>query len=97
MTEHDDQRVLLDPTAETDPVTRQRLAPPSDPATARIGLLSIAKERSDEFLDRVEAQLTGRRLDVRRFRKPTHTKPAPDAVLQDLVEQCDLVVEALAD
>lgn len=76
---------------------RRRFDPPPDLGRARIGLLSIAKERSDEFLDRVDQRLRGRGLDVARYRKPTHTKPAPETVLQDLVEHCDVVIEALAD
>lgn len=95
MTINDD--VVLDPTAESSPLQRQRVRPPADLTGARIGLLSIAKERSDEFLDRVAQRLQLDGLDVRRFRKPTHTKPAPEEVLQDLLERCDVVVEALAD
>ena len=66
-------------------------------AGATIGLLSISKERSAEFLDTLEARLAARGLEVLRFAKPTHTKPAPESVLADIVERCDVVVEALAD
>lgn len=76
---------------------RERRAPPQDLAKATIGLLSISKERSDEFLDALEKLLAARDLKVLRFAKPTHTKPAPERVLQDVVERCDVVVEALAD
>lgn len=62
-----------------------------------VGLLSIAKERSDEFLDRAEQRLRDGGFRTQRFRKPTHTRPAPEQVLQDVVAGCDLVVEALAD
>ena len=89
--------LMRDPTGEASPVQRERTPPPADLAGATIGLLSIAKERSDEFLDRMAALLTDRGLTVLRFRKPTHTKPAPEAVLQDIVERCDVVVEGLAD
>ena len=89
--------LMRDPTGEASPVQRERLKPTADLATASIGLLSISKERSDEFLDRMEALLTGRGLKVLRFKKPTHTKPAPEAVLADIVERCDVVVEGLAD
>lgn len=89
--------VMRDPTAETAAVQRERLAPPADLSKATIGLLCISKERSEEFLDHVAQRLAGRGLKVLRFAKPTHTKPAPEAVIQDIVERCDVVVEALAD
>lgn len=92
-----EQYLMRDPTAETAEVQRERLAPPADLSGATIGLLCISKERSEEFLDYVESRLAGRGLKVLRFAKPTHTKPAPESVIQDIVERCDVVVEALAD
>jgi len=89
--------LMRDPTGESAAVQRERLKPPADLAKATIGLLSISKERSDEFLDRMAALLTARGLNVLRFKKPTHTKPAPEAVIQDIVERCTVVVEGLAD
>ena len=88
---------MRDPTAELSPVTRSRLDPPKNLDGATIGLLSISKERSDEFLDTVAARLTEQGHKVIRFKKPTHTKPAPEAILQDIVSQCTVVVEGLAD
>lgn len=92
-----DEYSMRDPTAETAAAMRERVPPPADLAKATIGLLSIAKERSSEFLDTLEARLAARGLEVLRFAKPTHTKPAPESVLADIVERCDVVVEALAD
>ena len=88
---------MRDPTAETAAAMRERVAPPEDLSKATIGLMSISKERSDEFLDALEARLAGRGLEVLRFAKPTHTKPAPENVLADIVERCDVAVVALAD
>ena len=88
---------MRDPTAETEPVMRQPVVPPTSLDGLTIGLLSIGKERSVEFLDTVEQRLAARGLNVLRFAKPTHTKPAPRGVIQDLVERCDIVVEGLAD
>ncbi|MSO76581.1 MAG: hypothetical protein EXQ87_06675 [Alphaproteobacteria bacterium] len=88
---------MRDPTAELAPGMRPRLAPPERLEGATIGLLSISKERSHEFLDQVERRLNERGLNVLRFQKPTHTKPAPEDVLQRLIERCDIVVEGLAD
>jgi hypothetical protein len=89
--------LMRDPTGEAAPVMRERQKPPPDLKAATIGLLSISKERSDEFLDSMERLLKDRGLNVLRFKKPTHTKPAPEAVIADIVERCDVVVEGLAD
>ena len=88
---------MRDPTAETEPVERDRTPPKTELANATIGLLSISKERSAEFLDSVENLLSAQGHKVLRFEKPTHTKPAPEEMLQDIVERCDVVVEGLAD
>lgn len=88
---------MRDPTAELSPVMRERIAPPASLAGKTVGLLSISKERSDEFLDSVATALAARGISVERFRKPTHTKPAPESVIEALVERCDVVVEGLAD
>jgi hypothetical protein len=88
---------MLDPTAERSPIVRARLAPPESLDGATIGVFSISKERSDEFLDRVAARLGERGHKVLRFRKPTYTKPSPEPILQDIVAHCDVVVEGLAD
>ena len=89
--------IMRDPTAETSPVMRERRPPPDHLKGRTVGLLSISKERSDEFLDTVAKELSARGITVERFKKPTHTKPAPEQVLQDIVERCDVVVEGLAD
>ena len=88
---------MLDPTAELSPERRARRAPPARLEDATIGLLSISKERSNEFLDTVERLLAARGLGVARFAKPTHTKPAPEPIVQAIVERCDVVVVGLAD
>ena len=88
---------MLDPTAELSPVLRARTPPPDDLAKATIGLFSISKERSAEFLDTLEKSLVARGHTVRRYEKPTHTKPAPEALIQDIAAHCDVVVEGLAD
>lgn len=92
-----DVEPMLDPTAEASPTMRERIAPPADLEGKTIALLSIGKERSAEFLDYLADELTNRGHSVRRVAKPTHTKRAPEDVLQDIVEHCDVVVEALAD
>lgn len=88
---------MRDPTGELSPLMRERVAPPGDLTQATIGLLSISKERSSEFLDTVAARLQARGLTVRRYEKPTYTKPAPLPLIQDIAEQCQVVVIGLAD
>ena len=88
---------MLDPTAELAAERRARRAPPASLDGATVGLMSISKERSREFLDTMERLLTGRGLKVERFEKPTHTKPAPEAVVQAIIERCAVVVVGLAD
>lgn len=88
---------MLDPTAQLSPQRRTRRAPPARLEDVTIGLLSISKERSNEFLDTLERLLTQREFSVARFTKATHTKPAPEAVVQAIVERCGVVVVGLAD
>jgi hypothetical protein len=90
-------RVLLDPTAEHAPTTRERTQRPEKLEGTTIGLLDISKARGDVFLDRIEQRLTERGLRVERFAKPTFTKVAPIDLRHEIAQQCDFVIEALAD
>jgi hypothetical protein len=36
-------------------------------------------------------------IEVKSYCKPTPAKPAPDEVRRQMMEECDYVVEALAD
>jgi hypothetical protein len=89
---------ILDPTDERVPVQRA-LAPRSSKISGVVGLLDISKPRGNVLLDRLEATL-GERLPgvtVRRYAKPTFTKPAPDTLRRQIRSEADFVVEALAD
>jgi hypothetical protein len=88
---------LLDPTAELSPVQRPRRARPATRAGLRVGLLDISKRRGDVFLDRLDELLRSRGLVVTRYRKPRFSILAPVDLRQQIREECDLVVEALAD
>lgn len=88
---------LLDPTAETTPVYRQRAARPTSLDGLTVGLLDIAKVRGDVFLDRVAELLKGRGIDIARFRKPTYTKPAPVDLRHEVQTHCHALIEGLAD
>ncbi len=88
---------LLDPTAELRPTARQLTPRLASLAGATVGLLDISKPRGKEFLDEVESLLTGAGAAVKRYSKPTFTRVAPTALLQQIGAECDAVVEALAD
>ena len=91
------ESTLLDPTAELQPVVRERLKPQGDLAGKTVALLDIGKARGNVFLDQIAAGLTQHGVTVERYAKPTNTKVAPTALAQTIAERCDLVVEALSD
>ena len=89
--------IVLDPTGERAPAHRTAVARPSTLDGLRVGLLDISKPRGPEFLARLEDLLAGRGVEVRRYAKPTFTKPAPADLRREIGEQCDVVISALAD
>ena len=90
-------RIVLDPTSERSLAMRERVARLASLEGKTVGLLDISKARGDVFLDQLEARLRKRGADVKRFSKPTFTKPAPVDLRHEISVQCDAVVEALAD
>ena len=87
----------LDPTAEREAAERPLAARLPAGGSARIALLDIRKPRGDVFLDALEASLAERGHEVLRTGKPTFTRPAPADLRREIAEQCDAVIEALAD
>ena len=89
---------ILDPTDERKPVERQ-ITPRSGSLSGVIGLLDISKPRGNVFLDELEQLLIRKAPDVtvKRYKKPTFTKPCPDALRQQIRDECSFVIEALAD
>ena len=90
-------RILLDPTGEQAAPTIERAPRPTSLEGLTVGLLDISKPRGDQFLDRLESRLTERGLTVKRYMKPTFSKPAPVDLRHEISQQCQLVIEALAD
>jgi hypothetical protein len=88
---------LLDPTGERRPVERPRVPRPATLAGKTIGLLDISKPRGDVFLERLADLLVARGASVRRYTKPTFTKPAPADLRRRIAQECEAVIEALAD
>ena len=89
---------ILDPTDERKPVTRQ-IAARTGSLRGTVGLVDIRKPRGNILLDEIERQLakTEPNITVKRFSKPTFTKPCPDDLRREIADQVDYLVEALAD
>jgi hypothetical protein len=89
---------IIDPTDERTPV-RRTLSKRPEAISGTVALLDISKPRGNVLIDRLEELLTDRYpgIAVKRYRKPTYTKPAPDALRRQINEECDFVIEALAD
>ena len=88
---------LLDPTSEISPARRARRSPPDKIAGLTVGLLDISKPRGDVFLNRIEQRLAEKGVAVKRYRKPTFTRPAPNDLARKIASEVDLVIEGLAD
>jgi hypothetical protein len=89
--------ILLDPTSESVPEKRERLPRPTELQGCTVGLLDISKARGDVFLDEIEARLSEKGMNVKRYQKPTFARTAPVGLQQEISTQCDAVIEALAD
>ncbi len=89
---------IFDPTAP--PRRRiERLAPRTASLEGKVvGLLDISKPKGDLFLEAV-GELLKKDYGVREtiyFMKPTHAKPAPPELAEEIARRCDAVVEGLA-
>lgn len=89
---------ILDPTDERVPVERQ-ITTRTGQLSGTIGLLDISKPRGNVMLDELEKLLKQKAPDVaiRRYTKPTFAKPCPDALRHEIRDECDFLIEALAD
>ena len=88
---------LRDPTAESSPVRRPRLAPPPSFDGKTVALMDIGKSRGSEFIDRLEGHFRKAGVATRRYAKPTNTKVAPVALMQQIADENQLAVIALCD
>lgn len=89
--------VLLDPTGELQPTQREILPRPQTLSDKAVGLLDISKPRGDLFLDHLADKLDEMGITVHRYLKPTFTRLAPVDLKHQIVSECDVVIEALAD
>jgi hypothetical protein len=90
-------RILLDPTGELQPAYRERNPRPASLDGKVVGLLDISKARGDIFLDYLDGKLTEMGIAVKRYRKPTFARVAPVDLKHQIVTECDVVIEGLAD
>jgi hypothetical protein len=92
------KQVIIDPTDERAPIARTLATRPAA-IRGRVALLDIAKPRGDVLIDRLAEHLQDRLpgIELKRFRKPTFTKPAPDDLRRRIAQESDFVIEALAD
>lgn len=90
--------IILDPTDERVPVERQ-VSPRTGSIQGVLGLLDIRKPRGDVLLEELESLLRNSlpNVEIRRYAKPTFTKPCPDDLRRNIRDECDFVIEALAD
>lgn len=90
---------ILNPTAEMR-VKERPLAPRVDSlAGKRVGILWNGKPNADLLLDRIGEHLAERFGAVVAVRavKPNVSAPAPPDVIQRLIQECDVVVNAIGD
>ncbi len=88
---------LLDPSAESTPMSRPA-APRLDAVDGvTIALLDISKPRGSLVMDRMEERLRSMGATPIRFMKPAFAKPAPADLRKEITRQCGAVIEALAD
>jgi hypothetical protein len=88
---------LLDPTGEQYPATRALNTRLDSLEGLTVALLDISKPRGDVFLNQLEVRLHERGIKTKRYRKPTYSKPAPADLRYQIAEECQAVIEALAD
>jgi len=88
---------MRDPTAETGSQRRPRTPPPASLEGATVALLDIGKLRGSEYIDRLQARLDERGIASKRYRKPTPSRVASTALLQQIAAEAQVAVIALAD
>ena len=90
--------VLVNPFDERERATAAAAPRLNSLAGKTVGLLDISKPGGQIFLDHLERLLKERYAvgEIVRRTKPTFTKPAPAALIEEL-SRCDAVIEALAD
>ena len=92
-----ENRILLDPTGEHQPIARKKAARPPSLEGVTVGLLDIGKARGDVFLNRLDERLTQRGITVRRYAKPTPSRLVASDVKAKMMSEVQAAVIGLAD
>ena len=81
---------ILDPTNEAVPVERQ-VTPRPETVKGKIAFLDISKNRGSVLLDRLQEAFEQRlpQIEITRYMKPTFSKPAPEDLRSDIIENND--------
>jgi hypothetical protein len=89
---------VLDPTDERVPV-RRSLAPRSEVISGTVALLDINKARGDVLIDQVKRRLSAilPGVEFKHYLKEGPGKPASDETRRQILDECDFVIEGLAD
>ena len=91
--------MVLDPTVAPLPAHADMAPRPESLDGMRIGLLANGKRNADRLLEQITALMAEHYQikDVVARNKGNSSRPCPDDMLQELLEQCDLVVTATGD
>lgn len=92
-----EKTILMDPTAELEPVEREPMPRPTSLEGKTIGLLDISKARGDVFLARLGELLADKGLSFKSYKKPTFARVVPLELVQRITAESDVLIEALAD
>lgn len=89
--------ILLDPTLEVQAARVERA--PRSGQIHTLGLLDNGKPNSDRLLHKVALLLREQHPDVqvKYYRKPGAYRPAPAALLDQVVAECDTVLVGIGD
>lgn len=90
---------ILDPTVGALPDSTELAPRPADLNGAVVGLLANGKRNSDELLEGIYSLLCERYefKGVVRLNKRDVSRPAPKAIMDQLLAKCDVVITAIGD
>ncbi len=91
------KQIYLDPTAELERPVRPAVPRPGALAGLTLGLFDIGKPKGDIVLGRLAERFAATGVTIKHYNKGNYSAPAPTALRQRVAEECDLVVEGLAD
>jgi hypothetical protein len=89
--------IVLDPTLKVETRHRERAPRPAEIHT--VGLLDNGKNNSAKVLQKVADLLTEQypNVQIHYYRKPGAYRPAPDALLDQVANECDVAIVGIGD